>query len=183
MKNIIDTLHDDLLRYPIGRFDRNKEVTAEVLEQSISTLQALPGQLRQALQGLNEAQLDTPYRPEGWTVRQVVHHLADSHMNSFIRFKLALTEDNPTIKPYQEELWAELPDSRQVPVEVSLMLLEALHHRWTVLLQSLAAVDWQRRFIHPDSGKTTLAKAVALYAWHSRHHLAHITNLREFKNW
>jgi hypothetical protein len=183
MKNVIDTLHDDLLRYPIGRFDSNREVTAEVLEQSLGDLEALPGKLRQAVQGLSEVQLDTPYRPGGWTVRQVVHHLADSHMNSYIRFKLALTEDTPTIKPYEEQLWAELSDSKQEPVAVSLELLGALHHRWSVLLRSLTVTDWQRQFFHPDSGKTTLAKAAALYAWHSRHHLAHITNLRELHRW
>jgi hypothetical protein len=183
MKNVIDTLHDDLLRYPVGRFDNSRQVTAEVLEQCLGDLEALPGKLRQALQGLTEEQLDTPYRNGGWTVRQVVHHLADSHMNSYIRFKLALTEQTPTIKPYEEQLWAELPDSRQVPVAVSLALLEALHHRWSVLLRSLAVSDWQRQFLHPDSGKTSLAKAAALYAWHSRHHLAHITNLRELHKW
>jgi hypothetical protein len=183
MKNIIDTLHDDLLRYPIGRYDSSREVSAEALEQALRDLEALPGQLRQAVQGLSDNQLNTPYRAGGWTLRQVVHHLADSHMNSYIRFKLALTEDNPTIKPYEEDRWAELPDSKQEPVEVSLTLLEALHHRWLVLLRSLSITDWQRHFMHPQSGKTTLAKAAGLYAWHGRHHLAHISNLRELHKW
>jgi uncharacterized damage-inducible protein DinB len=183
MKNIIDTLQDDLLRYPIGKFDSSREVSAEVLEQSLQQLEALPGLLRQAVQGLSDSQLNTPYRTGGWTVRQVVHHIADSHLNSYTRFKLALTEDTPTIKPYQEQLWAELPDSRQEPVEVSLTLLEALHHRWLVVLRSLSVPDWQRSFLHPESGKIPLAKAAALYAWHGRHHLAHITNLRELRKW
>lgn len=183
MKNVIDTLHDDLLRYPVGHFDKSREVSPEELEKHLAELEALPAQLRQAVQGLTDVQLDTPYRPGGWTLRQVVHHLADSHMNSYIRFKLALTEDTPTIKPYEEQLWAELPDSKQEPVEVSLVLLEALHQRWLVLLRSLRPADWQRKFVHPDSGKTTLVKAAALYAWHGRHHLAHITNLREYSKW
>jgi hypothetical protein len=183
MKNVIDTLHDDLLRYPIGRYDSSREASAEALEQALRDLEALPGQLRQAVQGFSDSQLNTPYRAGGWTVRQVVHHLADSHMNSYIRFKLALTEDGPTIKPYEEQRWAELADSKQEPVEVSLTLLEALHHRWLVLLRSLSATDWQRSFIHPQSGKTTLTKAAGLYAWHGRHHLAHITNLRELHRW
>jgi hypothetical protein len=183
MKNVIDTLHDDLLRYPIGKYDSSREVSAEALEQALQDLEALPGQLRQAAQGLSDSQLNTPYRAGGWTVRQVVHHLADSHMNSYIRFKLALTEDTPTIKPYDEQRWAELADSKQEPVDVSLTLLEALHHRWLVLLRSLSGTDWQRTFIHPQSGKTTLAKAAGLYAWHGRHHLAHITNLRELHRW
>jgi uncharacterized damage-inducible protein DinB len=183
MKNVIDTLQDDLLRYPIGRFDGSGEVTAEALEQHLRDLEALPGQLRQAVQGLSDSQLNTPYRAGGWTLRQVVHHLADSHMNSYIRFKLALTEDTPTIKPYEEQLWAELPDSRQEPVEVSLVLLEALHHRWSVVLRALSFADWQKSFLHPQSGKMILAKAAAFYAWHGRHHLAHILNLKALKSW
>jgi hypothetical protein len=183
MKNVIDTLQDDLLRYPVGHFDKSREVNPQELEKHLAELEALPAQLRQAVQGLTDVQLDTPYRPGGWTLRQVVHHLADSHMNSYIRFKLALTENTPTIKPYEEQLWAELPDSKLEPVEVSLVLLEALHQRWLVLLRSLRPADWQRTFVHPDSGKTTLVKAAALYAWHGRHHLAHITNLREYSKW
>jgi uncharacterized damage-inducible protein DinB len=183
MKNVIDTLHDDLLRYPIGHFDSSQEVTAAALEEYIHDLEALPGQLRQAVQGLSDVQLNTPYRTGGWSVRQVVHHLADSHMNSYIRFKLALTEDTPTIKPYEEQRWAELPDSKQEPVEVSLALLEALHHRWCVVLRSLSMTDWQKSFFHPESGKMTLAKAAALYSWHGRHHLTHIKNLRELSKW
>jgi DinB superfamily len=183
MKNLIDTLHDDLLRYPIGKYDSTREVTAEILEQSIRDIEALPDQLRLAVQGLSDAQLNTPYRPGGWMVRQVVHHLADSHMNAYIRFKLALTENNPTIKPYEEDLWAALPDSRQEPVDVSLVLLASLHRRWSVVLRSLSASDWQRTYLHPDSGKTPLAKAIAMYAWHGHHHLTHITNLRELQKW
>lgn len=183
MKNVIDTLQDDLLRYPIGRFDPSKVSASPGLETCLQELEALPGQLRQAVQGLSDAQLDTPYRPGGWTLRQVVHHLADSHMNSYIRFKLALTEDKPTIKPYQEGAWADLPDSRLEPVEISLQLLESLHHRWLVVLRALSPTDWQRSYMHPESGKTDLALAAALYAWHGRHHLAHILTLREWKKW
>lgn len=183
MKNVIDTLQDDLLRYPIGRFDPGKVAPAQGLETSLQEMQALPGQLRQAVQGLSDAQLDTPYRPGGWTLRQVVHHLADSHMNAYIRFKLALTEDNPAIKPYREDAWAGLPDSRLEPVEVSLQLLEALHRRWLVVLRNLSASEWQRSYMHPESGRTDLAHAAAQYAWHGRHHLAHILTLKEWKKW
>lgn len=183
MKNVIDTLQDELLRYPIGRFDRSKIPPGQGLETSLQELQALPVQLRQAVQGLSDVQLDTPYRPGGWTLRQVVHHLADSHMNAYIRFKLALTEDKPHIKPYQEHAWAGLPDSRLEPVEISLNLLEALHHRWLVLLHALSAADWQRSYVHPESGTTDLAHAAAQYAWHGRHHLAHILTLKEWKKW
>jgi hypothetical protein len=179
MKNVIDTLHDDLLRYPIGRFDSSRELSPEALEQGLRDLEVLPGQLRLAVQGLSDTHLDTPYRAGGWTIRQVVHHLADSHMNSYIRFKLALTEHTPTIKPYDEARWAELPDSRQGAIADSLDLLTALHHRWLLLLRALTAADWQKQFHHPESGKTTLLKAAAYYAWHGRHHLAHIANWRE----
>ncbi|MGV3502436.1 MAG: YfiT family bacillithiol transferase [Adhaeribacter sp.] len=180
---MIDTLQDDLLRYPIGRFDPSKVSAAPGLEACLQELQDLPAQLRQAVEGLSDAQLDTPYRPGGWTLRQVVHHLADSHMNSYIRFKLALTEDQPAIKPYREDAWADLPDSRLEPVAISLNLLESLHHRWLVVLRSLSPTDWQRSFRHPESGNINLAHAAALYAWHGRHHLAHILTLREWKKW
>jgi hypothetical protein len=183
MKNVIDTSQEELLRYPIGRFDSSRELSTEALAQHLDELEALPGQLRQAVQGLSDIKLDTPYRPGGWTVRQVVHHLADSHMNSYIRFKLTLTEDSPTIKPNQEQLWAELPDSKQEPVAVSLLLLEALHRRWSVLLRAMTLTDWQRSFLHPQSGKISLVKAAALYAWHGRHHLSHINTLRHLNKW
>ncbi len=136
--------------------------------------------MRNAVEPLNEDQLNTPYRPDGWTVKQVVHHVVDSHMNSYIRFKWALTEDNPTIKAYFEERWAELPDSAETPVAISLNMLEALHYRFVILLKSLTAEDWDRTFVHPEHNQSfTLKMTVALYAWHSKHHLAHITKLIE----
>ena len=181
--NVIDSEQDAGQRYPIGKFDPSLPVAETDLQQFIQDIAALPAQMRQAVQGLTDEQLDTPYRPGGWSIRQVVHHVADSHMNSFIRFKLALTEDAPTIKPYEEALWSELPDSKNEPIEVSLVLLEALHHRWVVLLKSLSETDWQRVYIHPASGKTPLVKVAGLYAWHGKHHLAHISNLRELKEW
>jgi uncharacterized damage-inducible protein DinB len=149
----------------------------------IQTLRLLPGRLREAVNGLSDHQLDTPYRAEGWTVRQVVHHVADSHANSYVRFKLALTEDWPTIKPYDEAAWANLADSRWLPVEVSLSMTEALHLRWVALLESLSDEDFQRGYEHPKMGRQNLATALALYDWHSRHHTAHITSLRAREGW
>lgn len=176
-------LSSDQQRYPIGNFDAAREFTHTALQEFIADIAGLPAQMRQAVSGLDATQLDTPYRDGGWTLRQVVHHVADSHMNSYIRFRLALTEEAPTIKPYAEERWAELPDAKTEPVEVSLELLEALHHRWVILLKSFSETDWQRVFIHPASGENSLAKAAGLYAWHGRHHLAHILNLRKIKGW
>jgi len=144
------------LRYPIGRFKWEGHTTEEQRRQQIDEIAATPARLRDAVKNLSEQQLDTPYRPGGWTVRQVVHHLPDSHMNAYVRFKLALTEENPTIKPYEEARWAELSDGRLVPVEVSLTLLDSLHHRWGVLLRSLTAADWARTFQHPELGPMTL---------------------------
>lgn len=142
-----------------------------------------PAHLRASISGLSDVQLDTPYRPEGWTVRQVIHHVPDSHLNSYTRFKLALTEDEPTIKPYAEDRWAELTDGKSGPVEVSLRLLECLHSRWVTLLQSMTESDWKRSFRHPDLGLRRLDQNVALYAWHGRHHVAHITSLRDRMGW
>jgi uncharacterized damage-inducible protein DinB len=139
--------------------------------------------LRAAVRGLSETQLDTEYRPGGWTVRQVVHHMPDSHLNSYVRFKLALTEDEPTIKPYAEDRWAELADSKATPVEVSLTLLDSLHDRWVRLLRPLGEEEWKRTFRHPSLGPMTLEKTLALYAWHGRHHVAHITELRKRMSW
>lgn len=139
--------------------------------------------MRAAVQGLSPQQLDTRYRPQGWTVRQVVHHVPDSHMNAYIRFKLALTEDAPTIKTYHEDLWAELADSRSTPVETSLTLLETLHERWVALLRSLKDEDWKRSFRHPELGPMPLDANLALYAWHGAHHTAHITTLRQRNGW
>lgn len=181
--NLNENIQEDLRRYPIGKFDKNQEITAAEVEGFVNDIANLPAQMRQVVQGLTNDQLDTPYRPGGWTARQVVHHVADSHMNSYIRFKLALTEEAPTIKPYLEDRWAELADSKTEPVEVSLVLLEALHQRWVALLKSLTSTDWQRTFNHPESGRTPLAKAAGLYAWHGKHHLAHIKMVRDYNKW
>src|SRR5690349_15961690 len=171
------------LRYPIGKFALEGEITAERRQGWIGEIDSAPRELRDALRGLSDTQLDTPYRPGGWTVRQVAHHVPDSHMNAYIRFKLALTEDEPTIKPYQENLWAELADSKDTPIEVSLTLMETLHQRWTSLLRSIGGEQWRRTFRHPELGTVSLDTNVALYAWHGRHHVAHITALRERMKW
>ena len=172
------------LRYPIGEFERRDELNADERRAMIDTIAAAPARMREAVSGLSDAQLDTPYRDGGWTVRQVIHHVPDSHLNAYIRLKLALTEDAPTIKPYDEALWANLPDSQQTPVEVSLTLLESLHARWVQLLRALDDGDFRRTLRHPDHpGILTVDWLVAMYAWHSRHHVAHITSLRERLRW
>ena len=171
------------LQFPIGRFKLEGAPTDETNRQAICEIAEAPARLRAAVEGLSTEQLDTPYRPDGWTVRQVVHHLPDSHLNSYCRFKLALTEDEPTIKPYREDRWAELEDSRATPIEVSLALLESLHKRWVLLMESLGPADFERTFRHPDIGVVTLAQSACLYAWHGRHHVAHITSLRERMGW
>ena len=165
-------------RYPIGRFEWPERVSAADRQGWIEQLEAAPGALRGAIAGLSADELDTAYRPGGWTVRQVVHHLPDSHLNSYIRFRLALTEDEPVIKPYQENLWAELPDARTAPVEPSLELLDALHARWTRLLRAMTDADFARTFRHPEIGLVRLDRNLGLYAWHGRHHVAQITSLR-----
>ncbi len=172
----------DTLRYPIGRFHPPSTSLPGTRSAQIDTLRQLPGSLHTALQGMSDAQLDTPYREGGWTVRQLVHHIADSHMNSYVRFKLALTEDWPTIKPYDEAAWAELPDSRK-PIEPSLALIAALHERWVVLLEGMTDDDFGKGFKHPERGSHNLATALAIYDWHSRHHTAHITALRARQGW
>ena len=169
-------------RYPIGRFAPPTANTAETRAALIDNLRQLPSKLHQAVSGLNDAQLDTPYRDCGWTVRQVVHHLADSHANSYIRVKLALTEDWPTINAYDEAAWARMPDS-SLPIASSLELIEALHIRWVAVLESLAESDFQKGFIHPERGRSDLATTLAIYSWHGRHHTAHITRLRERMGW
>ncbi|MBX7222838.1 MAG: bacillithiol transferase BstA [Blastocatellia bacterium] len=171
------------LSYPIGKFDFTAQLSLEDITTAINHIDDTPARLRAAIEGLNQEQLETPYRPEGWTVRQVVHHVADSHVNAYIRLKLALTEETPTIKPYDEARWAELEDSRTTPLEISLQLLESLHQRWVVLLRSLNETDLQRTFRHPDLGNLTVSQLIGLYSWHSRHHTAHITGLRERNNW
>jgi hypothetical protein len=169
----------DELRYPVGRFDAS---AAGTRAEQIETLRRLPGRLRAAVHGLDDHQLNTPYRDGGWTVRQVVHHVADSHMNSYIRIKLALTEDSPTITAYDEAAWARLPDSG-MPVEVSLALTGAVHARLVALLEAMSEADFEKSFQHPERGPVTLAGNLALYDWHSRHHTAHITRLRERLGW
>lgn len=162
------------LKYPIGKFEKPEAITKELLSQWIDEIAAFPAQLKAEVNHLDEGQLDSPYRPEGWTIRQVVHHCADSHMNSFIRFKLALTEEQPTIKPYREERWAELADGK-MPIDASLMLLEGLHARWGALLKSLSAEEMSRTYVHPEQGQAIpLDVTIGLYAWHGKHHLAHI---------
>ena len=169
-------------RYPIGKFSYNGPLTAEQRQQFLNDIEQTPSKLRAAVSGLSEQQLNTPYREGGWTVRQLAHHVPDSHMNSYIRFKLALTEDNPVIKPYEERLWAELADSK-LPIEGSLVLLERLHERWVALLKSMDEAAWKRSFKHPALGDMPLPTALALYAWHGNHHVAHVTALRERMAW
>ncbi|HEU4749158.1 MAG TPA: putative metal-dependent hydrolase [Gemmatimonadaceae bacterium] len=171
------------LRYPIGKFNFEAPVAESEYPRLIGEVAEAPGALRSAIAGMSRDQLETPYRPGGWTVRQVVHHLPDSHMNAYTRFKLALTEDEPAVKGYEEAKWAELSDSQRVPVEVSLDLLESLHLRWVPLLRGMDGAAFQRRLRHPSRGLITLAQLLALYAWHGRHHVAHITGLREREGW
>jgi hypothetical protein len=171
------------LRYPIGRFTPDPKPTPETRNRHIEQISSVPARMRRAVAGLDDNQLATPYRDGGWTVRQVVHHVPDSHLNAYIRFKWAITEDAPTIKPYDEGAWAKLKDSELTPVEVSLALLESLHARWTVLLRSLKAEDFERKFIHPESGSHDVDWLLQLYSWHGDHHVAHITSLRERMKW
>jgi len=162
-------------RYPIGKFAANGDITAAQRDEWIEQIRTLPGEARAALRGIQGEQLEATYREGGWTIRQVVHHLADSHMNSFVRFKLALTEDHPTIKPYDEERWATLADGAKADVELSLTLLEALHERWVVLLRAMSEADFARTFYHPGSEQTIrLDRNLGIYAWHGKHHVAHI---------
>ncbi|MFZ3217589.1 MAG: bacillithiol transferase BstA [Candidatus Acidiferrales bacterium] len=172
------------LRYPIGKFSRPGTLTDDLRRDLIEEIAAAPAKLGASVQGLTAAQLDTPYRPGGWTVRQVVHHVPDSHMNAYTRFRLALTEDEPTIKPYDEGKWAELRDAKSAAIEPSLALLEGLHERWVLLLRSLGPAEWPRQFRHPEQGRLmSLDDSLALYAWHGKHHVAHITALRAREGW
>jgi uncharacterized damage-inducible protein DinB len=171
------------LRFPVGKFHYDGSPSPQQKQVFLEEIAQTPSKLRDAVAGLADAQLDTPYRPGGWTVRQVVHHVPDSHLNSYTRFKLALTEDEPTIKTYAEDRWAELADSKATPIEVSLTLLDSLHDRWVRLLRALSPEEWKRTFRHPELGPMTLEKTLALYAWHGRHHVAHITELRKRMSW
>jgi uncharacterized damage-inducible protein DinB len=173
---------DDSLRYPLGRFRRPERFDDTDRPARIEAIAALPATLAAAIRDLNEAQLDTPYRTGGWTIRQVVHHLPDSHLNAYVRFKLALTEDEPLIKPYAEERWAELPDARSGPIAPSLQLLEGLHGRWVACLRALESDAFGKHFRHPERGLMSLDEVLALYAWHGAHHVAHITGVRKRLN-
>ena len=170
-------------RYPTGTFTFNPDVTADSRRRCIAAIREAPAALRAAVRGLSEFQLETPYRDGGWTVRQVVHHVPESHMNAFTRFKLALTETNPTIKPYDEDAWVKLGDIARTPVETSVVLLEALHQRWVALLEVMGPDDFTRPLVHPDIGPVTLDRMLQLYAWHGRHHVAHVTALRARQGW
>ena len=172
------------LSYPIGKFTAPETITNEHIEQWIAEIEGAPVRYKQAVQDLTDEQLDTPYRPEGWTVRQVIHHMPDSHMNSYIRFHWALTEESATIKAYDEAGWANLDYQKHVPIEVSLQLLNFIHTRWVILLKHMSQSDFQKTFVHPQSGRTMrLDWVTGLYAWHSQHHLAHIEKLKERMNW
>jgi hypothetical protein len=165
----------DALRYPVGKFERLKAPLGRAgREPLVKTIEDTPARLRALVGGLSDAELETPYRPGGWTIRQVVHHVPDSHMNAYVRMKLAATEESPTIRVYEEQLWAELPDGKSGPIEMSLALLEALHRRWIVFLRNLTDAEFARTFQHPQWNVVTIEEAVALYAWHSRHHVAHV---------
>jgi hypothetical protein len=171
------------LQYPIGRFCWKDENSPQDRDEWLSTIRDTPGEVRRVVAGLTDEQLDTPYRPAGWTVRQVVHHYADDHLNTYVRFKLALTENTPTIKPYDEAQWAALPDARLSPIEPSLMLLVALHQRWMEAWKDLKETDWQRTFHHPKRGEVSLEHLASLYAWHGRHHVAQVRALRIRSGW
>jgi uncharacterized damage-inducible protein DinB len=178
------TVTETELRYPVGKFDFDAPVNEADYPKLIAAIAETPVALRSAVAGLARDQLETRYRPGGWTVKQVVHHVPDSHLNAYTRFKLALTENEPTIKPYDEAAWAELADSRKVPIEVSLDLLDALHLRWVALLRSMDTDDFNRGLRHPERGRVlTLKQMLGLYAWHGRHHVAHITSLKKREGW
>jgi len=174
----------EVLKYPVGKFKRPSAFSKETVEKFIATIEAFPAKIRLETAILNDSQLDTTYRPEGWTVRQVVHHVSDSHMNAYCRFKLAVTENKPVIKPYIESLWAETPDGKTAPIWVSLNLLDALHFRWVLFLKTLEEKDYTRTYFHPEQNReVNLYEALASYEWHCNHHLAHITSLKKRNSW
>ena len=176
------SMSDDL-RYPIGKFEYAGLMSQDQRRQCIADIEAAPAKLREAVTHLTDAQLDTPYRPQGWSVRQVVHHVPESHMNAYVRFKLALTEDEPMVKPYKEDAWARTGEVRTTPIDISLTLLECLHQRWVGLLRSMSAAEFERKLKHPELGTVTLDRYLAMYAWHGKHHLAHVTGLRKRNGW
>jgi uncharacterized damage-inducible protein DinB len=171
------------LSYPTGRFKRPSALDADGIARAIDVIATTPRRLREAVRGLSAEQIETPYRPGGWTVRQVVHHVPDSHLNAYCRFKLGLTEDEPTIKPYDEARWALLPDVAAVPLETSLALLDAVHERWLAILRGMKPSDFERTIVHPEMGRQRLDQVLAHYAWHGPHHTAHVTKLRERMGW
>lgn len=172
------------LKYPIGRFEAPEKYEPEMQEAWIAAIEVLPRWLDLCIENLDAAQLDTVYRPGGWTVNQVIHHIADSHMNAYIRLKLALTEDSPVIKPYREELWAELPDVKAVPVNISITLLHALHRRWGQTLRNMQPEDWERNYYHPEQERyVPLWEMTDMYAWHGRHHMEQVRQLRQRMGW
>ena len=172
------------LKFPVGRYNAPAVFTKSILENSISVIEQFPAKLKREVEGLTQEQLDTPYRPEGWTIRQVVNHCADSHANALIRVKLALTENSPVITAYVQDLWSELADSKQMPIHPALLTLEGLHARWVVVLKSLSDTEWKKEFIHPEKGRAlNLEEATGSYAWHCEHHLAHITQLKKRMSW
>ncbi|MXV49607.1 putative metal-dependent hydrolase [Pedobacter sp. HMF7647] len=174
---------NDNLRYPIGKFVLPENISKVQLDEWIDQISALPAKIREAAAGLSDKQLDTPYRPGGWTLRQVIHHLPDSHMNAYIRFKLAYTEDHPTVRPYYEEIWAECGEAKNGPIEVSINLLDALHKRWVFFLKTLNVEDFDRSYQHAEHGESNLKKMLGLYVWHGNHHLNHIINTRKLNKW
>ena len=173
----------EILKYPIGRYQVEENIDKAAIDNFIREIELLPERLAEAVKGLTLQQLQTQYRPSGWTVQQVVHHIADSHLNAYVRFKLALTEDKPIIKPYDEKLWAELPDTKLVDINTSLNLIDSLHKRWTTLLKQLSKKELDKEYLHPESGMKNVRETISLYAWHCNHHLAHITSLKKRMNW
>ena len=180
---MMETLTLDQLKYPIGKFSFNANAEEKEIQQWILDIEQLPFLLREAVKGLSDPQLDTPYRDGGWTGRQVVHHLADSHMNAYIRIKLALTEEKPIIKPYEEKLWAEMDDAKNIPIDISLSILEPLHIRWVWMLKKISGSELDRTVFHPESKREMSVKfLIALYAWHGKHHTPHVTELKKGRN-
>jgi uncharacterized damage-inducible protein DinB len=170
-------------RYPIGKLEMPAQVSQARRQQAIDEIASTPAKLRATVKGLNDAQLDTPYRAGGWTVRQLVHHVPDSHLNAYVRLKLALTEENPTIKPYDEAAWANLADSKSTPIEVSLAMMDSVHDRWVRIWRSMKPEQFARKLVHPENGERTVDWLLFLYEWHGKHHTAHITELRKQKGW